>query len=71
LAAVAAQAPESRILDGSVLPVEQSIVVAQRNRAIVPRLDQFIDEARDSGLLQTIVERYGIAGVEVAPRGRR
>lgn len=71
LAAVEASEPRVRILDGSVLPVEQSIVVAQHNEAIVLQLDRFIDEARDSGLLQEIVERYTIAGVEVAPKGAR
>ena len=71
LAAVVATEPRVRVLDGSVLPVEQSIVVAQHNGAIVSRLDRFIDEARDSGLLQEIVERYMIAGVEVAPKGVR
>ena len=71
LAAVTASEPRVRVLDGSVLPVEQSIVVAQQNGVIVPQLDQFIDEARNSGLLQEIVERYMIAGVEVAPKGTR
>ncbi len=71
LAAVVATEPGVRVLDGSVLPVEQSIVVAQQNEAIVARLDRFIDAARDSGLLQEIVERYMIAGVEVAPKGVR
>jgi ABC-type amino acid transport substrate-binding protein len=71
LSAVVAIEPGVRVLDGSVLPVEQSIVVAQQNEAIVARLDRFIDEARDSGLLQEIVERYMIAGVEVAPHDVR
>ena len=71
LAAVVASEPRVRVLDGSVLPVEQSIVVAQENEAAVPHLDQFIDELRASGLLQEIVERYMLAGVEVAPGGRR
>ncbi len=71
LAAVVASEPRVRVLDGSVLPVEQSIVVAQENEAVVPQLDLFIDELRASGLMQEIVDRYMIAGVEVAPRGRR
>jgi len=71
LAAVVASEPRVRVLDGSVLPVEQSIVVAQENEAIVSQLDLFIDELRASGFLQEIVDRYMIAGVEVAPRGRR
>ena len=71
LATVVANEPRVRMLNGSVLPVEQSIVVSQQNGAMVAHLDLFIDAVRDSGLLQEIVERYGIAGVEVAPRARR
>lgn len=71
LAAVVESEPRVRVLDGSVLPVEQSVVVAQENGAVVSQLDLFIDELRNSGFLQEIVDRYMIAGVEVAPRGRR
>ncbi len=71
LAAVVANEPRVRVLDGSVLPVEQSIVVAQQNEAVVSRLDGFIDELRASGFLQEIVDRYMLAGVEVAPGGAR
>lgn len=71
LATVVANEPRVRMLDGSVLPVEQSIVVSQENGAIVAQLDLFIDAVRDSGVLQEIVERYAIAGVEVAPQARR
>ena len=71
LAAVVMSEPRVRVLDGSVLAVEQSIVVAQENEAVVTQLDVFIDELRASGFLQEIVDRYMIAGVEVAPRGRR
>ena len=71
LAAVAVPGSGVRILDGSVLPVEQSIVVAQQNRAAIAGLDEYIDDVRNSGLLQEIVDRYAIAGVEVAPTARR
>ena len=71
LAAVVASEPRVRVLDGSVLPVEQSIVVAQENTAVLPQLGLFIDELRDSGFLLEIVERYMLAGVEVAPKGTR
>jgi polar amino acid transport system substrate-binding protein len=71
LAAVVASEPLVRVLDGSVLPVEQSIVVAQENESIVSQLDLFIDELRASGLLREIVDRYMLAGVEVAPKGAR
>jgi len=71
LAAVIASEPRVRVLDGSVLPVEQSIVVAQENEAGVSQLDRFIDELRSSGFLQKLVDRYMLAGVEVAPKGVR
>jgi len=71
LAAVVGNEPRVRVLDGSVLPVEQSIVVAMEKDTLVPELDLFIDELRASGFLQEIVDRYMIAGVEVAPSGRR
>ena len=63
--------PRVRVLEGSVLPVEQSIVVSFENEAVVPQLDRIVDELRSSRVLQQIVERYNIAGVEVAPRARR
>ena len=71
LAAVVASEPRVRVLDGSVLPVEQSIVVAQQNEAVVSQLDRFIDDLRASDYLQEIVDRYRLAGVEVAPKGTR
>jgi ABC-type amino acid transport substrate-binding protein len=71
LAAVVASEPRVRVLDGSVLPVEQSIVVARQNETVVSQLDRFIDDLRVSGYLQEIVDRYTLAGVEVAPKGTR
>jgi len=71
LAVVVESEPRVRVLEGSVLPVEQSIVVSFENEAVVPQLDLIVDELRSSGVLQQIVERYNIAGVEAAPRARR
>ncbi len=71
LATVVASEPRVRVLDGSVLPVEQSIVVAQQNEPVVSQLDRFIDDLRASGYLLEIVDRYRLAGVEVAPKGAR
>ena len=71
LSAVTATEPRVRIVDGSLMSAAQSIVVAQGNEAGVAHLNRFLDEARSSGLLQRIVARYGLAGVEVAPVGTR
>ena len=50
---------------------EQSIVVTLDNEAGIALLNDFIDDLRASGFLQDIVDRYRIAGVEVAPPGIR
>jgi polar amino acid transport system substrate-binding protein len=68
LAVVAASDPRLRVVDGSLMSAQQSIVVARGNSAGLAYLNAFLDEARESGLLQEIVDRYGLAGVEVAPR---
>ncbi|HEY5624017.1 MAG TPA: transporter substrate-binding domain-containing protein, partial [Gammaproteobacteria bacterium] len=71
LAVVVAAESRVRMLDGSILPVEQSVVVSQENSSIVGLLDEFINSLRSSGFLQELVDRYRIAGVEVAPRNPR
>ena len=48
-----------------------AIVVAQGKEAGFAYLNGFVDDARNSGLLQRIVGRYGLAGVEVAPPAAR
>jgi polar amino acid transport system substrate-binding protein len=68
LAVVAANEPRIRIVDGSLMNAEQSIVVTQENEAGIAQLNRFIDETRSSGFLQSIVDRYGLAGVEIAPK---
>lgn len=67
LSAVTATEPRVRIVDGSLMSADQAIVVAQGNKSGLAYLNRFIDETRSSGLLQQIVDRYGLAGVEVAP----
>lgn len=71
LSAVTENEPRVRIVDGSLMSADQAIVVAQGNEAGVAYLNRFVDDARSSGLLQRIVGRYGLAGVEVAPPAAR
>lgn len=63
-----ARAPHLRLVPGSVLPVQQSIVTAKENKAGTATLDRLIDEMRSSGLLRDVIERAKLAGVEVAPQ---
>jgi polar amino acid transport system substrate-binding protein len=71
LAMAAASEPRIRIVEGSLMDAEQSIVVTLGNAAGLAWLDRFIDDARDAGLLQSSVERHGLAGVDVAPHAQR
>jgi polar amino acid transport system substrate-binding protein len=68
LAETLAAAPNMRLVPGSVLGVQQSIVVRKDNTAAVSALNRFIDELRDSGFLQRAISRANLAGVEVAPK---
>jgi polar amino acid transport system substrate-binding protein len=71
LTEAAAHAPEVRILDENFYGVEQSIVVAKGDAALLAAVNRFIDEARASGLIKGAIERAKLAGVEVAPPGTR
>ena len=62
------RASNLRLVPGSVLPVQQSIVVRKENTAAVSILNRSIDEMRDSGFLREAIARAKLAGVEVAPR---
>jgi polar amino acid transport system substrate-binding protein len=68
LTEIAAKTPNLRIVPGSVLPVQQSMVVKKENTAGVTLLNRFIDETRDSGFLRDVIGRAQLAGVEVAPK---
>jgi len=71
LAVMAADEPQIRVVDGSLMSAKQSIVVARGNAIGLDFLNAFLDDARDSGLLERIVGAYGLAGVEIAPKGTR
>lgn len=71
LAIAATIEPDIRIIDGSLVDAEQSIVVMLGNATGVAFLDRFLDEARASGFLQSLVERHALAGVSVAPKATR
>jgi polar amino acid transport system substrate-binding protein len=71
LTEISAQAPNMRLIPGSVLPVQQSLAVGKEKNAAVPLLNRFIDAIRDSGFLRDAIERANLAGVEVAPRETR
>jgi len=59
--------PESRILEGYFMRVQQSIAVPKGRDAGLAYLRRVIEEAKTSGLVARAIERTGVRGVSVAP----
>lgn len=59
--------PESRILEGHFMRVQQSIAVPKGRDAGLAYLRRVIEEAKTSGLVARAIERTGARGVSVAP----
>jgi len=59
--------PESRILEGHFMRVQQSIAVPKGRDAGLAYLRRVIEEAKTSGLVARAIERTGVRGVSVAP----
>jgi ABC-type amino acid transport substrate-binding protein len=71
LAEMVARIPGLRILPDNFFAVEQSIIIAKGNSAGIGYIDQFINDARNSGLLKSVLEKAKLSGVEVAPPNSR
>ena len=66
LAAAAEALPGSRILDGQVTGVQQSIGTPRgRGEAAAGYLREFVEEATASGLVARLIEAHGVGGVTV------
>jgi len=63
--------PGFRLLPDNLFGVPQAIVVAKGKADVLAAINNFIDAARASGLLQDSLGRSGIVGLEVAPPGYR
>ena len=59
--------PGSRILDGRFMSVQQAIGTSRKNPAGAAFLRDFVEEAKSSGLVARLIERYQIRGLSVAP----
>jgi polar amino acid transport system substrate-binding protein len=65
---VAAKLPGSRILDGQFAAVQQAVGTPKKNAAGFVFLRDFIEEAKRSGVVASLIERYGVTGrLSVAP----
>lgn len=59
--------PGARILDGKFSAVQQAIGVAKGNPEAAAWLAAFVEEAKKSGLVASLIEKHKVKGLSVAP----
>jgi len=59
--------PGARILDGQFTAVQQAIGTARGNKAGAAFLQSFVNEAKASGFVASLIERHHVQGLSVAP----
>ncbi len=59
--------PGARILDGQFAAVQQAVGTPKANQASAAFLAQFVEEAKASGLIASLIERHSVSGLSVAP----
>jgi polar amino acid transport system substrate-binding protein len=69
LLAEAAKLPGLRVLDDGVAPIYFAALVPKGQTDRLAYINEFIEDAKASGLVKRIIEAAGLQGVEVAPAG--
>jgi polar amino acid transport system substrate-binding protein len=59
--------PGARLLDGRFTAVQQAIGTSRKNPAGAVFLRDFVEDAKASGLVARLIERYRVRGLSVAP----
>lgn len=59
----------SRVLDDRFAVIFNVAMVPKGNAGRLAYVNEFIEEAKASGLIKQIIERNGVQGVQVAPAG--
>jgi polar amino acid transport system substrate-binding protein len=59
--------PGARILDGRFTAVQQAVGTARANTAGATFLRDFVEEAKASGLVASLIEKHHVRGLSVAP----
>ena len=60
--------PGARILDGKFSSVQQAIGTKPERKVAAAFLREFVEEAKKSGLVQSLIEKHGVVGrLTVAP----
>ncbi|WP_198374289.1 transporter substrate-binding domain-containing protein [Neoroseomonas rubea] len=71
LIADAAAMPGARILDGQFTAVQQAVGMARGHDAAARFLADFVEEAKASGLVASLIARHGVQGLSVAGPAER
>jgi len=67
LLADAAKLPGARIMEGRFTAVQQAIGTPKKNKAGAAFLHGFVEEAKASGFIASLIERHKVSGLSVAP----
>jgi polar amino acid transport system substrate-binding protein len=59
--------PEFMILDGKFTAVQQAVGTARPNAAGAAYLADFVEKAKKSGLVASLIDRHNVKGLSVAP----
>ncbi|MBM3647873.1 MAG: ABC transporter substrate-binding protein, partial [Alphaproteobacteria bacterium] len=59
--------PELRILDGKFTAVQQAVGTARSKGAGAAYLAEFVEKAKKSGLVASLIQRHNVKGLSVAP----
>ncbi len=60
--------PGARILDGQFSAVQQAIGTQKKNRAGAAYLHAFVEEAKASGFVASLIAKHKVVGLSVAPK---
>ena len=64
---IAAELPGATVLDGRFNIVQMSIAVPKANVAALPTVNEFVSEAKRSGIIANAITRAGLRGVHPRP----
>lgn len=67
LLALSAQFSGSHVLEGSLATISFAAFIPKSHAGHLAYVSAFVEQARDSGLIQQFIERYGLHGLKVAP----
>ena len=69
LLSAAAKIPGSRVLEGRFTVVQQAVGAPKGRDAGAKYLREFVEDVKASGFVRRAIEKNGIRGVTVAPKG--